>query len=419
MRYKTVRCWMSWSFFFFQAEDGIRDAQESRGLGDVYKRQAEYGETSAPRMLCSAKDDVQLSASPEETISGYVSRRAMYYFKSSGWSRCWAVLLGKKLLFFADRGMEVPLDELQIEDNTRISPSPPAHEDEEEPAPSPFQFLVQSNGMGWLVCVESLESKQEWLHAVAIARRPRWMPDRSASACTKCKAGFSLTRRRHHCRSCGELFCTRCAPPMLSRSIPQLSYNEAVRTCLDCIVKWNAHEHALHALPAPSEAIPLRHGDHASGRGSFTHFSASDTWMNSSFSHSITQGPCLDFGNSPQPPGMMAIQHTPQGYSDEDIKVVLATNARLKEQVEELQSSVQSKSRVIADRDKELAEQDRELTALQHASETVSYTHLRAHETPEHLVCRLLLEKKKKTNSSNNAQFYTSLTKLCIIIVII
>eukprot|EP00658_Telonema_sp_P-2_P045434 TRINITY_DN33394_c0_g1_i1.p1 TRINITY_DN33394_c0_g1~~TRINITY_DN33394_c0_g1_i1.p1 ORF type:complete len:205 (-),score=37.74 TRINITY_DN33394_c0_g1_i1:106-720(-) len=29
-------------------------------------------------------------------------------------------------------------------------------------------------------------------------------------------------------------------------------------------------------------------------------------------------------------------------------------------------------------------------------SVAVSYTHLRAHETPEHLVCRLLLEKKKK-----------------------
>ena len=28
--------------FFFQAEDGIRDAQESRGLGDVYKRQGGY-----------------------------------------------------------------------------------------------------------------------------------------------------------------------------------------------------------------------------------------------------------------------------------------------------------------------------------------------------------------------------------------
>ena len=27
-------------FFFFQAEDGIRDLVRSRGLGDVYKRQA-------------------------------------------------------------------------------------------------------------------------------------------------------------------------------------------------------------------------------------------------------------------------------------------------------------------------------------------------------------------------------------------
>ena len=28
-----------WCFFVLQAEDVIRDAQESRGLGDVYKRQ--------------------------------------------------------------------------------------------------------------------------------------------------------------------------------------------------------------------------------------------------------------------------------------------------------------------------------------------------------------------------------------------
>ena len=31
------------SFFFFQAEDGIRDLVRSRGLGDVYKRQAGLG----------------------------------------------------------------------------------------------------------------------------------------------------------------------------------------------------------------------------------------------------------------------------------------------------------------------------------------------------------------------------------------
>eukprot|EP00658_Telonema_sp_P-2_P070750 TRINITY_DN60160_c0_g1_i1.p1 TRINITY_DN60160_c0_g1~~TRINITY_DN60160_c0_g1_i1.p1 ORF type:complete len:265 (-),score=66.91 TRINITY_DN60160_c0_g1_i1:105-899(-) len=42
------------------------------------------------------------------------------------------------------------------------------------------------------------------------------------------------------------------------------------------------------------------------------------------------------------------------------------------------------------DNDDALAYQQRH-----HTPEPVSYTHLRAHETPEHLVCRLLLEKKK------------------------
>eukprot|EP00831_Metopus_contortus_P022516 TRINITY_DN20319_c0_g1_i1.p1 TRINITY_DN20319_c0_g1~~TRINITY_DN20319_c0_g1_i1.p1 ORF type:complete len:145 (+),score=8.17 TRINITY_DN20319_c0_g1_i1:87-521(+) len=38
---------------------------------------------------------------------------------------------------------------------------------------------------------------------------------------------------------------------------------------------------------------------------------------------------------------------------------------------------------------------------------TVSYTHLRAHETSLHLVCRLLLEKKKKTHKHQKNQYIT------------
>ena len=32
----------TWVELFFQAEDGIRDVERSRGLGDVYKRQMSY-----------------------------------------------------------------------------------------------------------------------------------------------------------------------------------------------------------------------------------------------------------------------------------------------------------------------------------------------------------------------------------------
>eukprot|EP00831_Metopus_contortus_P020896 TRINITY_DN1927_c0_g1_i13.p1 TRINITY_DN1927_c0_g1~~TRINITY_DN1927_c0_g1_i13.p1 ORF type:complete len:188 (-),score=42.64 TRINITY_DN1927_c0_g1_i13:139-702(-) len=61
-------------FFFFQAEDGIRDVERSRGLGDVYKRQVSTqstweGQTAAQR-FCGAKASEFLtsgaSASPVE-----------------------------------------------------------------------------------------------------------------------------------------------------------------------------------------------------------------------------------------------------------------------------------------------------------------------------------------------------------------
>ena len=38
-RQNCVRAFYCRLFFFFQAEDGIRDLVRSRGLGDVYKRQ--------------------------------------------------------------------------------------------------------------------------------------------------------------------------------------------------------------------------------------------------------------------------------------------------------------------------------------------------------------------------------------------
>ena len=39
--YMCNRVYVLFRFFFFQAEDGIRDLVRSRGLGDVYKRQEE------------------------------------------------------------------------------------------------------------------------------------------------------------------------------------------------------------------------------------------------------------------------------------------------------------------------------------------------------------------------------------------
>ena len=37
-----------------------------------------------------------------------------------------------------------------------------------------------------------------------------WMPDNSARTCHNCRKTFSVLVRRHHCRSCGRIFCSAC-----------------------------------------------------------------------------------------------------------------------------------------------------------------------------------------------------------------
>ena len=45
-------------FFFFQAEDGIRDLVRSRGLGDVYKRQVLTTSVGASPTFCHTAEKV-------------------------------------------------------------------------------------------------------------------------------------------------------------------------------------------------------------------------------------------------------------------------------------------------------------------------------------------------------------------------
>ncbi len=48
--------------FFFQAEDGIRDVERSRGLGDVYKRQCKTTRVSNPVRYPRSRASASVSA---------------------------------------------------------------------------------------------------------------------------------------------------------------------------------------------------------------------------------------------------------------------------------------------------------------------------------------------------------------------
>eukprot|EP01059_Diplonema_ambulator_P037292 TRINITY_DN978_c0_g1_i4.p1 TRINITY_DN978_c0_g1~~TRINITY_DN978_c0_g1_i4.p1 ORF type:complete len:2281 (+),score=591.71 TRINITY_DN978_c0_g1_i4:169-6843(+) len=42
------------------------------------------------------------------------------------------------------------------------------------------------------------------------ARPVDWVKDEASTVCSGCGEGFSLVKRRHHCRACGHLFCATC-----------------------------------------------------------------------------------------------------------------------------------------------------------------------------------------------------------------
>ncbi|XP_029002532.1 zinc finger FYVE domain-containing protein 9 isoform X2 [Betta splendens] len=60
---------------------------------------------------------------------------------------------------------------------------------------------------------------------------PVWVPDAQAQVCMKCGVKFTFTKRRHHCRACGKVFCALCSS--LKFRLTHLDGKEG-RVCVSC-----------------------------------------------------------------------------------------------------------------------------------------------------------------------------------------
>uniref|UniRef100_H2LF08 Zinc finger FYVE-type containing 9 n=1 Tax=Oryzias latipes TaxID=8090 RepID=H2LF08_ORYLA len=60
---------------------------------------------------------------------------------------------------------------------------------------------------------------------------PVWVPDSQAPVCMKCDVKFTFTKRRHHCRACGKVFCAACCS--LKCKLAYMDRKEA-RVCVTC-----------------------------------------------------------------------------------------------------------------------------------------------------------------------------------------
>ncbi|CAG0914517.1 unnamed protein product [Notodromas monacha] len=66
------------------------------------------------------------------------------------------------------------------------------------------------------------------------SKAPSWVPDSSAPDCMGCQAPFTVVRRRHHCRSCGKVFCSKCSRNNVA--LPHFGHKKPVRVCNRCFM---------------------------------------------------------------------------------------------------------------------------------------------------------------------------------------
>jgi len=61
---------------------------------------------------------------------------------------------------------------------------------------------------------------------------PIWVPDELVSVCTLCCLQFTIIRRRHHCRNCGQIYCNNCSNHFIPLAC--YGYDKPVRVCNPC-----------------------------------------------------------------------------------------------------------------------------------------------------------------------------------------
>jgi FYVE/RhoGEF/PH domain-containing protein 5/6 len=109
-------------------------------------------------------------------------------------------------------------------------------------------FSIRSEQKSFIVYGTSEMEKKEWMDILqaridecgggvntTAQTAPVWTPDKHSSNCLRCFVEFTLINRRHHCRKCGDLVCSRCSQHKML--VPNIDAKKALRVCDVCLMK--------------------------------------------------------------------------------------------------------------------------------------------------------------------------------------
>nr|XP_055063420.1 zinc finger FYVE domain-containing protein 16 isoform X1 [Misgurnus anguillicaudatus] len=121
------------------------------------------------------------------------------------------------------------------------------HDELSEPPPYPGEPLEDGEA--------SLDQPRKTDEGLG-SKQPPWVPDSEAPNCMNCMQKFTFTKRRHHCRACGKVYCAGCC----NRKCRLKYLEKEARVCVIChvtIQKAQAHERMMSPTgSSPNPNIP-------------------------------------------------------------------------------------------------------------------------------------------------------------------
>lgn len=165
--------------------------------------------------------------------------------------------------------------------------------------------LTASFSRSFLFGFYDKKAKKETKNKNVLARE-YWMKDESAKECFTCAKPFTTFRRKHHCRICGQIFCSNCTSLISGESF---GYSGRMRICGKC------YEHSLNYEDSSEEYTDDENKtyDQISSR----HLEQDTNQLYDDDAQSIltTNADSKHYLNTPEPPPRMAIPATKQGES--------------------------------------------------------------------------------------------------------
>ncbi|XP_048819610.1 myotubularin-related protein 3 isoform X4 [Lagopus muta] len=207
-----------------ELEPENKTAEKPAGLGVVQKYQATNGH-------CVNGEDGRMKISLSRQVSAASCGSAQFHFRNL--HQKWMMAhLGKQQAagspdqparsHLDDDGMPVYSDVIQ----QRLRQIETGHQQEVETLKKQLQELKSRLESQFLN--SSLRLNGDYGDEVVT----RWLPDHLAAHCYGCDSAFWLASRKHHCRNCGNVFCSSCCNQKVP--VPSQQLFEPSRVCKSC-----------------------------------------------------------------------------------------------------------------------------------------------------------------------------------------